>query len=181
MCLTRMNVKGFDVGSMAKRKAFTLIEILIVVSILGILAAVVVPRFSQSSTKAKEAAAKEILQSLRTQMELFKIQHNGLKPGYIRPGLTYDELVILQLCRYSDIDGNLFDAEPPNEVYKLGPYLKDYPKNPFNNESGSITFYDAANEAPPTGSNGWIYNAVTGEIHVDWPGTDSEGVAYYDY
>ncbi|MBW8034827.1 MAG: type II secretion system protein [Planctomycetes bacterium] len=176
-----MNMHDFNVRPMAKQKAFTLIEILIVVSILGILAAIVAPQFSQSSTKAKEAVAKELLQTLRTQLELFKIHHNGLKAGHTTLGTQFDGLVYLHLYYYSSATGACSSVQDPVDVYKFGPYLKARARNPFNKEFQLLTFYDAADEALPTGSTGWIYNAVTGSIHIDWPGTDSKGVAYYDY
>ena len=56
------------------RKAFTLIEILIVVVILGILAAVVVPQFTNASEDANDAAVRTQLQTLRGQIELYRAQ-----------------------------------------------------------------------------------------------------------
>ena len=56
------------------RKAFTLIEILIVVVILGILAAVVVPQFTNAAEDANDAAVRTQLQTLRGQIELYRMQ-----------------------------------------------------------------------------------------------------------
>ena len=56
------------------RKAFTLIEILIVVVILGILAAIVIPQFTDASDQANVASMKSQLQTMRSQIELFRIQ-----------------------------------------------------------------------------------------------------------
>ena len=56
------------------RKAFTLIEILIVVVILGILAAVVVPQFTNAAEDANDAAVRTQLQTLRGQIELYRAQ-----------------------------------------------------------------------------------------------------------
>lgn len=64
---------------MKAKKGFTLVEILIVVVILGILAAIVIPQFSDASTEAKESAAKSDLSALRSQLELYKIRTG---PGY---------------------------------------------------------------------------------------------------
>lgn len=60
-----------------RNRAFTLIEILIVVVILGILAAIVVPQFTQASDDAELSAAKTQLQTVRTQMELYKFDNSS--------------------------------------------------------------------------------------------------------
>jgi type II secretion system protein G len=65
---------------MKTRKGFTLVEILIVVVILGILAAIVIPQFTNASTEAKESNLKSNLQSVRAQLELYKLRNNDLPP-----------------------------------------------------------------------------------------------------
>ena len=59
------------------KRAFTLIEILIVVVILGILAAVVVPQFTNAADDANDAAVRSQLQTLRGQIELYRAQQDG--------------------------------------------------------------------------------------------------------
>ncbi|MEE9370683.1 MAG: prepilin-type N-terminal cleavage/methylation domain-containing protein, partial [Sedimentisphaerales bacterium] len=61
---------------MKAESGFTLVEILIVVVILGILAAIVIPQFTDASTQAKESALASDIQMMRSQLELYKIQHN---------------------------------------------------------------------------------------------------------
>ncbi len=58
------------------RKGFTLIELLIVVVIIGILAAIAIPKFSQTKDKAKVAAAKSEVKNLMTSMESYYTDHN---------------------------------------------------------------------------------------------------------
>src|SRR5260370_37423437 len=62
------------------RRGFTLVEILIVVIILGILAAIVIPQFSNASTDARKASLLSQLQTLRSHIQLFKLHHNDVRP-----------------------------------------------------------------------------------------------------
>src|SRR5437868_13170325 len=61
---------------------FTLIEILIVVVILGVLGAVVLPRFSDASITSRENTLKDDLRFVRTQIIVSKAQHTDTAPGY---------------------------------------------------------------------------------------------------
>src|SRR5271156_516812 len=63
------------------RRGFTLVEILIVVIILGILAAIVIPQFTNASNDARNNSTASTLQTIRSQIELFKIQHADTPPA----------------------------------------------------------------------------------------------------
>lgn len=63
-----------------KRTAFTLIEILIVVILLGILAAIVIPQFSESTEEANRSACQSNMQAARTQIQLYKFRSGGTVP-----------------------------------------------------------------------------------------------------
>ena len=69
------------------RRGFTLIEILIVVVILGILAAVVVPQFTNAADDANDAAVRTQLQTLRGQIELYRAQQSS-SPDLLGTGWT---------------------------------------------------------------------------------------------
>jgi general secretion pathway protein G len=59
------------------KKAFTLVEILIVVVILGILAAIVVPQFTNATQDAQQGNLRAQIKSLQNQIELFKARTNN--------------------------------------------------------------------------------------------------------
>jgi type IV pilus assembly protein PilA len=61
----------------AKRKGFTLIELLIVVVIIGILAAIAIPKFSNTKEKAYVAAMKSDLRNLATYEEQYAADNQG--------------------------------------------------------------------------------------------------------
>ena len=66
-----------------QKSGFTLVEILIVVIILGILAAIVIPQFANASQDARESALLSQLQTLRSQIELYKLQHLDKLPDLV--------------------------------------------------------------------------------------------------
>jgi len=150
------------------RKAFTLAEILIVVGIIGIIAAIVLPEFQSHTQKAKETAAKDNLRILRNAIEFYAVQHNGIPPGY--PDGDPANLPTFPAFRLQLV----FDAH----------YLSELPENPFNDTYQAEVLADGEpfpEEAVSPDFYGWIYKPATKTIKLNWPGTDSTGVAYLDY
>jgi len=167
-----------------RRKGFTLVELLLVVSILGILAALVLPSFQGNVVQAKESAAKSNLATIRTQIELYRMQHNGYPPGYVG-GLGTDQVSTIewQLIKTSRSDGLPSPSTVPSSPFLYGPYLKRIPPNPFNGLSNLILLDDGAlfSANADNTSSGWLYRKDTGEIALNYKDTDNSGVAYYDY
>jgi len=162
------------------KKGFSLIEIIIVAALLGILAAIVIPQFREQSLQAKAAAAKADLRILRGAIEYYAVQHKGIPPGYFNGELAPSFMIPPQLTSYTDEDGNA--AGVKSEDFPLGRYLRKIPQNPFNNKT-TIEILADSESFPESadGSFGWLYKPATKTIRLDWPGTDKDGVRYYDY
>jgi len=139
---------------MKAKSGFTLVEILIVVVILGILAAIVIPQFTEASTEAKVNSLMSDLQTLRSQIELYKVQHNDNPPGFA----TFKA----QMTETSDILGATSGSKVRDAAHPYGPYLQQIPANPFND----LTTLDNSGTVGD-GLGGWEYDAATGEIHAD--------------
>ena len=166
-----------------KQKAFTLIELIIVVTILGILASFVLPTFQGHVLKSKEAAAKNDLKVMRTQIELYKMEHNGIPPGYINGSGAPTAMLELQFTATTTVDGAVSTATIPAGAYVNGPYVKRIPENPFNKLS-TITYVAAATDfsaAADGTSSGWLYKKETAEFKINRTGVDSEGISFDDY
>lgn len=101
-----------------RQSGFTLIEIMVVVVILGILAAVVVPRIMDRPDEARAIKAKQDIRVLESALNLYKLD-NFTYPN-TQQGL--DALV-------NKPTGG--DAEPRN--YKPGGYIKTLPRDPWGN------------------------------------------------
>jgi general secretion pathway protein G len=135
----------------SKKLGFTLVEVLIVVVIMAILAATIIPQFSDSTKDAKTNTAKFNLHTIRSQIELFKSQHDGKVPT-----------ALADLTLKTNVAGQT--GTSATHVY--GPYLAALPANPFN---GLATVGTSATNPPAagTGANGWLYHAATGGVFID--------------
>ncbi|MGA2442618.1 MAG: prepilin-type N-terminal cleavage/methylation domain-containing protein [Tepidisphaeraceae bacterium] len=143
------------------RRGFTLVEILIVVIILGILAAIVIPQFTNASQNARESSLQSTLQTLRSQIQLYKLQH-----GDLLPDLVTDWTPLTASTSYG------------NPAQTFGPYMQAVPVNPMNGNSNVADGTVATGGATaPTASKvcGFVYDynggAGSGLIY----GTDNSG------
>ena len=143
-------------------RAFTLIEVLIVVVILGILAAIVVPQFDTAAEQSRESTMRMSLQRVRQQIAIYTQQHQSQPPS-----LAAFEA---QMTQASNAAGQT--AAPGTDGYTLGPYIRELPVNPFTSGrqiSGTRIGADGS------GASDWYYDASTGRFaanhdpaHADW-------------
>jgi len=168
---------------MNKAKAFTLIEILVVVVLLGILAAIVIPSAANSTTSAKDSALAADLHLFRRVILVYRVQHLEVGPGYPDGDTTQapiEQAFIDQATMSSNANGQTAPVGTPG--FNRGPYISRIPVNPFNGQDTVEMLADGqAFPANADGSHGWIYKAATSEIRADNTGTNLNGKRYYDY
>jgi len=180
--------KEFVMAERARRRAFTLVELLIVVIIIGILAAVAIPQFGDSATDAKRSALDVDLSAMRSAIELYYHQHGSIYPGTVLKHKVADgaaaahasaeDAFVKQLTMYSDAVGNTADTRDSTN-FPYGPYLRrGVPKNPLP-AAGAIAAADAVNIVVENGpitadaapAKGWKFSSGTGQFianHTDY-------------
>lgn len=145
---------------------FTLVELLIVVVILAILAAVVIPQFKNSAESAKESALVASLQTVRQSIALYRVQHNEIYPGQS----SFNDFVT-QLSTATAQDGTSGGS--------LGPYLRTgFPVNPWTMTATGKNV--ATMPAGPSGDEAYVYSPSNGELRANLSGAAPSGTLYWD-
>jgi len=132
-----------------RQTGFTLVEILIVVVILGILAAIVVPQMGNATDLAKDNALQMTIRRVRNQISVYKAEHNGNAPTLA----NFED----QLTTLSKIDGST--AAIGTNGYPFGPYIS---RMPINSNTGTSTI-----SAGAVGSSAWYYDESAGDFHAN--------------
>ncbi len=129
-----------------RNKGFTLVEILIVVVILGILAAIVVPQFTNASQQAVKGALASQLQTINAQVELYRVQETGTLP-------------------HDDADSPLGGADHSGwGVLVEEDFLKDEPNNGYTRSTAvEVDAYEGDPVTDGTAA-GWGYDSNSGEV-----------------
>jgi general secretion pathway protein G len=171
--------------SNARTSAFSLVELLIIVIIIGIIAAIAVPRLSSGSERARANTLRMNVTNVRHAIDRYYAEHDRF-PGYDPDtGLPKSDMFPKQLLQYSDRRGNV--SETKSSVYRFGPYLRPpFPKNPTNNLDTVHVKANPADANPADGSVGWIAVLSTGDFGIsaadadidrvvgDWDGTGND-------
>jgi general secretion pathway protein G len=163
------------------RAGFTLVELLIVVVILSILAAVAIPQFTNSAEEARASNLQTNLSVLRNALEYYKIQHSDKYPGYPPGGGSPTSAeTAKQLTMASTSTGTT--ATPGTSGYPLGPYVKEaIPENPINGLNTLTVIADGAAFPAADDTTGWIYQPQIGKIRANSTGKAPSGKNYYDF
>ncbi len=120
------------------RNGFTLIELVVVVLILGILAAVAAPRMFDTATNAKTSAARHSLSVVRDTVQLYRSQ-NGALPG--------------ELGTEADLKADLSSM-------LNGPF----PRTEIGNAGDTVRIQTTGAALTPSGVQSWAYDNVSGQV-----------------
>ena len=117
-----------------KQSGFTLVELMIVVVIIGILAAIAVPNFISLTKRAREATIKSSMHTIQLCIEDFSVQNNGTYPTSATDALPSGE-TLAQLC--------------PTRSYPINPFtdlptVVQWNANPSAGRPGEIALNPAA-------------------------------------
>jgi len=144
-----------------KTKGFTLIELMIVVAIIGILAAIAIPRFAQMLEKSREGSTKGNLGALKSAASIYYGDWQGIWPQSLNTATT------ITFSRYMD---NI------QQVKVTGAFVAGAPSpvgsNVTNAQMGIV---------PTNGSTGWLYDSNTGAVYVNSTVKDSKSIPYSYY
>ncbi len=73
---------------LTRKRGFTLVEIILVIIIIGILAAIIVPKFAGQNDKAKVATTRANINSIRSAVRLFQSDNDGTPPSDLATDLV---------------------------------------------------------------------------------------------
>ena len=142
---------------MTKKKGFTLIELMIVVAIIGILAAIAIPKFAELIRKSSEGASKGNLGALRSALSIYYGDMEGSYPANVS-ALT--------------IGGKYLSAVPPAKAPN------------YHADGSAVVLMSAA--ATPSDTGGWWFNDTIGDANVggvlvNCTHTDTKGTVWTGY
>ncbi len=151
-----------------KQKGFTLIELMIVVAIIGILAAIAIPRFADMLEKSREGSTKGNLGSFKSAASIYYGDHEGIWPVDIVANQNTQH-------RFSQY----LEVIPPVKV--TGKFDGNALNLPHPNTNGANVFQAQVNQIPEDANTGWMYDSTTGNVYVNSTLLDSKRFPYSYY
>ena len=144
-----------------KAKGFTLIELMIVVAIIGILAAIAIPRFAQMLEKSREGSTKGNLGSLKSAASIYYGDSQGIWPTTLQSATNY------AFSRYLD------NISP---VKVTGAFVAG-----ATSPAGALVTATTMSSVPTGAGTGWLYDSNFGNVYVNSTVQDSKALPYSFY
>lgn len=163
------------------RKAFTLIELLIVVAIIGILAAIAIPNFLQAQIRAKVARAKAEMKTVTTALEIYNVDHSEYPWINQNPGYDIPRVLTTPIDYLTSLPKDPFGPSLAYDIYR--PYLttNDYyyaTKAYFEHFGFGWQVYPSGSENAPAIWD--LQNKGPDRAWARWPADGGSGVAELD-
>jgi len=162
------------------QSGFTLVELLIVVIILAILAAIIIPQFTAATDDATQSAYDTNIANIRSAIDLYRQQHQEYPGAVVSTGAgcpagstnvvgaVGEAALLAQLRNYTNAAG--VACTGTDATFRYGPYLKDdLPVNPLGavpNNTVTVVTTGILGLAS-AGTDGWRFDSVTGEFIGD--------------
>ena len=144
-----------------RTKGFTLIELMIVVAIIGILAAIAIPRFAQMLEKSREGATKGNLGAIKSAASIYYGDTEGKWPTTLASSSIY------AFSRYLD------NVSP---VKVTGAFVAG-----AVSPTGSLVSMTTMSKVPTGSNTGWMYDSSMGNVFVNSTVQDSKVIPYSFY
>ena len=141
---------------MSQRRGFTLVELVVVIMILGILAAVAVPKLISTTGSATDNGLKQTLSVLRDAVDYYSSQNGGKLPG-------------------ADGTEATFKAD-------IAPYIRGglVPKSPIGTKTDTVKVVTSAGAMTGDNSTGWSFNNKDGGLIANSSALSNDGATTYD-
>ena len=167
-----------------KKQAFTLIELLIVVAIIAILAAIAVPNFLEAQTRSKVSRVRADFRTIATAVESYRVDHNSYPEGTDNPN-NYPQRIVdffgpkaggFYTFRTRGASGQQVGVDFANVTTPIA-YISSVPTDPFAQQAAGFLTYCYRNAKEK--KNGWVLTSFgpDADVLVDTNGQLGVGTA----